>query len=121
VLPRERPGARYNYHLFPVLLRNGQEREAVRARMWSKFVDTSTIYSHAIEECRRYGYRGGCPVAESVSERLVTLPNHASLTGQDIDAVAEVFLSSLRASRSAQPAFQNLETTRNNISYASDS
>ena len=70
------------------------------AAMWSKFVDTSMIYSGVVRECRRFGYRGGCPVAESVADRLITLPNHAALTGPDIDAVAQVFLSSLLASRS---------------------
>src|SRR4051794_5109981 len=79
VLPHERPGARYNYHLFPVLLRNRAERTAVMDGMWAKFVDTSMIYSGVVQECRRLGYLGGCPVAESVAERLITLPNYAAL------------------------------------------
>lgn len=103
VLPRERPGARYNYHLFPVLLQDCRERAAVGEAMWKKFVDTSTIYSGAIEECRKFGYRGGCPVAESVAGRLLTLPNHAALSDREIDAVAEIFQSSLRAFRTARP------------------
>jgi dTDP-4-amino-4,6-dideoxygalactose transaminase len=123
VLPRERAGARYNYHIFPVLLGNREERDAVRAHMWSRFVDTSTIYSQAIQECRRYGYRGGCPVAESVSERLITLPNHAALPSRDIDFVAEVFLDSLRAGRRAQPAGfgHAVESAGDTLNYASDS
>jgi dTDP-4-amino-4,6-dideoxygalactose transaminase len=104
VLPLERPGARYNYHLFPVLLRDGEERAAVMDAMWSGFIDTSRLYSDVVQKCRRFGYGGGCPVAESVADRLITLPNHAALTGQDIDAVAEVFLSSLKACRSAKRA-----------------
>ena len=108
VLPRERPGAQYNYHLFPVLLRDREERTAVMAAMWAKFVDTSMIYSDVVKECRRFGYRGGCPVAESVADRLITLPNHAALTGQDIDHVAQVFLSSLQACRDAQPSARGL-------------
>jgi perosamine synthetase len=103
VLPRERLGARYNYHLFPVLLRDREERAAVRNAMWARFVDTSMIYSGVVAECRRFGYRGGCPVAESVADRLITLPNHAALTGPEIDAVAQVFLSSLQASRRVRP------------------
>jgi dTDP-4-amino-4,6-dideoxygalactose transaminase len=103
VLPTERLGARYNYHLFPVLVRDSSERAAVAATMWDRFVDTSTIYSGAIAECRKFGYRGGCPVAESVAERLLTLPNHADLTDGEIDAIAWVFLSSLDASRKAKP------------------
>jgi dTDP-4-amino-4,6-dideoxygalactose transaminase len=109
--------------MFPVLLRNGDERSAIRARMWDKFVDTSMIYSQAIEECRRYGYRGGCPVAESVSERLITLPNHAALTGRDIDVVAEVFLASLQAARRTRASYfgRTPETAGGVLNYASDS
>jgi dTDP-4-amino-4,6-dideoxygalactose transaminase len=103
VLPQERPGARYNYHLFPMLLRDREERAAVMARMWNSFVDTSMIYSDVVRRCAQFGYRGGCPVAESVADRLITIPNHAALTSQDIDEVAQVFLSSLGACRSAQP------------------
>jgi dTDP-4-amino-4,6-dideoxygalactose transaminase len=99
VLPQEPPGARYNYHLFPVLLRDRRERAAVAQTMWKQFIDTSMIYSRAIEECRNWGYRSGCPVSESVADRLLTLPNHAALRSQEIDRVAEVFLSSLRTCR----------------------
>ena len=102
VLPQERPGARYNYHLFPVLLRDGQERAGVRAKMWEKFVDTSVIYSDVIKQCRQLGYRGNCPVAESVADRLVTVPNHASLTANDIDEIARILLSSVQAWRTTQ-------------------
>jgi dTDP-4-amino-4,6-dideoxygalactose transaminase len=103
VLPRERPETRYNYHLFPVLLRNIQERAAVQASMWEQFVDTSTIYCDVAKRCRQFGYSGTCPVAESVASRLITVPNHAILTSRDIDSVAQVFLSSLHAWRNVQP------------------
>lgn len=104
VLPQERPGARYNYHLFPVLLRDGEERAAVRAAMWERFVDTSMIYCDVVKQRRLFGYRGNCPVAESVADRLITVPNHASLTTHDIDTVARIFLSSLNAWRNPLPS-----------------
>ena len=104
VLPQERPGGRYNYHLFPVLLRDRAERAAVAASMWEQFVDTSMIYSDVVKRCRQFGYQGDCPVAESVADRLITLPNHAALASQDIDGVAQVFLSSLEAWRNVQPS-----------------
>ena len=96
VLPWERPGAKYNYHLFPVLLRDRDERAALMAAMWARYVDTSRIYSEVVKEARRFGYVGGCPVAESAADRLITLPNHAALTGHDIDNVARVFLANLQ-------------------------
>jgi perosamine synthetase len=100
VLPYETPRARYNYHLFPVLLRNADERAALRHSMWKKFVDTSIIYSNVVNESQRLGYRGRCPVSESVANRLITLPNYAALGDQEIDHVADVFLSSLHDFRS---------------------
>jgi dTDP-4-amino-4,6-dideoxygalactose transaminase len=99
VLPVERPGSRYNYHLFPVLMQDGRERSAVMAAMWTQFVDTSRIYSDVVRQCRRYGYSGNCPVGESVARRLITLPNHAALTIDEIDCVAQTFESSLLAWR----------------------
>jgi dTDP-4-amino-4,6-dideoxygalactose transaminase len=105
VLPRERPEVRYNYHIFPVLLRDREERDAVRASMWRHFVDTSTLYSDSIERCARFGYRGGCPVSESVATRVITLPNYAALSHREIDTVAEVFLSSLQAVRSVRRVY----------------
>lgn len=102
VIPQERPGTRYNYHLFPVLLRNREERAALMAAMWERFVDTSMIYSGVVKEARRFGYVRGCPVAESVADRLITLPNYAGLSAQEIDTVADAFLSSLRACRQAE-------------------
>ena len=103
VLPWERSTARYNYHLFPVLLRDQPERSHVVEAMWSKFVDTSTIYYDVVQQCRQYGYKDGCPVAESVADRLLTLPNHAALTDSDIDRVAETFRESLKNARRGRP------------------
>lgn len=108
VLPHERQGARYNYHLFPVLLRDQRERDAVRAAMWKQFVDTSTIYSNSIDHSVQFGYRGGCPVSESVATRLITLPNYAALSNAEIDTVAQVFLSSLRECRSVRRRYPAL-------------
>jgi perosamine synthetase len=99
VLPRERPNARYNYHLFPVLVRSREERSAVRSAMWSKLVDSSQLYSNVIDAARQFGYVGGCPIAESIADRLITLPNHAGLSVGDVETVASTFKSSLQVCR----------------------
>ena len=115
VLPRERPGARYNYHMFPVLLRDRGERALVMAAMWKRFVDTSMIYCDVAQQCRRFGYRGTCPQAESIVDRLITLPNHAALTSQDIDGVAEAFRSSLVACRNVKASCPALPVSAHNM------
>ena len=76
VLPLERPGAQYNYHLFPVLLRDREERSAMMAAMWARFVDTSMIYSGVVRECRRFGYAGrlsGSRVGGGSSDHIAEL------------------------------------------------
>ncbi len=103
VLPWEWPGAAYNYHLFPVLMADALERDAVAASMLAQGVDTSNLYSDSINHSRKLGYQGGCPVAESVAARLLTLPNYASLSRNDIERVARAFLQALRQSRSHSP------------------
>ena len=115
VLPLERPGARYNYHLFPVLLRDRKERAAVMAAMWTRFVDTSMIYCEVVQQCRRFGYLGTCPQAESIADRLITVPNHAALSSQDIDGVAGVFLASLLACRNVQPGCSGLPASGHDV------
>ena len=99
ILPREWPGSTYNYHIFPVLMSDEQERDGVAAAMLKKGVDTSHIYSDVINHSRKLGYKGGCPVSESVAARLLTLPNYASLSHADIERVAEAFLYALNEYR----------------------
>lgn len=102
VLPREWPGARYNYHLFPVLLAGAEERAAVARGMLERGVDTSRIYFDIIERSRKLGYSAGCPVSESAVPRMLTLPNYASLSDRDVRRVAEAFLAALHEHRSCK-------------------
>jgi len=101
VLPRERDGVRYNYHIFPVVLRSRDERTRVAAAMLQRGVDTSSIYHDCVEYARSAGYEGGCPASEAAAAGMLSLPNYASLSRRDLDRVAEVFLASLRAVRRA--------------------
>jgi perosamine synthetase len=111
VLPLEWPGATYNYHIFGVLLADPEEREAVCAHMLARGVDTSRIYHNIVDHARSFGYCGGCPFAESVPRRLLTLPNYASLSRGQIERVAEVFLDGVARHRSRAVAQANRRRT----------
>ena len=102
ILPNERPGARYNFHLFPVLVRSFEERAAVARGMLRRGVDTSLIHCDAVQKARELGYRGGCPIAESVASRLLTLPNHADLSTSQVERVAGAFIEALNVFRSGK-------------------
>ncbi len=95
ILPVETPGARYNYHLFPVLLTDQAERDLVAAALLRRNVDSSRIYFDLVERAVKNGYAGGCPVSEAVAGQMLTLPNHCGLSAHDIELVARAFLESL--------------------------
>jgi perosamine synthetase len=99
VLPVERPGARYGYSLFPVLTASEDERDAVMRTMFELGVDTSKIHYNSAECAVRHGYKGGCPVSESVARRILTLPNFASLDNFGLERVALAFLAGLKRHR----------------------
>jgi dTDP-4-amino-4,6-dideoxygalactose transaminase len=106
VLPLETPGTRYNYHLFPILVADRQERDRMVQALLARNVDTSRIYFDMLPHARLNGYAGGCPVAEAAIDRMLTLPNHSMLSARDVEHVAAAFLSALsevRASRSERP------------------
>jgi perosamine synthetase len=95
VLPTEPPGAHYGYTLFPVLVANEEERDAVRQIMFQLGVDTSRVHHNCVETAVQHGYAGGCPVSEEVARRVLTLPNFAALKPQDLERVASAFLTAL--------------------------
>jgi dTDP-4-amino-4,6-dideoxygalactose transaminase len=109
VLPVEPAEAVYAYTLFPVLLANETERDAIRQGMLEQSVDTSTLHHNCAEAAVGHGYTGGCPVSENVARRLLTLPNFSGLTDRDVDRVASAFLTALKRHRSTDPARRTTE------------
>jgi perosamine synthetase len=98
-LPWERVGTTYNYHLFPVLVRNEEERLAVMAGMRERGVESSRVHFDVVRFSAALGYRSGCPVAESVASRMLTLPNQAGLSSDDLGRVTTAFQGALGAYR----------------------
>ncbi len=109
VLPEERPGARYGYSLFPVLTASEDERESAMRTMLKLGVDTSKIHYNSAECAARYGYAGGCPISESVSRRILTLPNFASLSPYNLERIALAFLAGLGDHRASAVRRVNME------------
>lgn len=108
VLPHESPRARHNFHFFPVLLHDAEERAAVAAGMLQRHVDTSRIYYNVAEHARRLGYENDCPSSESVARRILTLPNYAELAAHDIDYIAQAFREAVDAHRSRRRSRQRV-------------
>lgn len=83
------------YHLFPLLFPSLAEREEFRVRLRDADVHTAFHYLplHLSQMGRSFGGQpGDCPVAESVSDRLLRLPLFNGLTEDEQRRAIEVIL-----------------------------
>jgi dTDP-4-amino-4,6-dideoxygalactose transaminase len=79
------------YHLFPVLLERGIDREGFMGYLKAAGVQTSIHYPpvHLFDYLlRRYNFsEGDLPVTEDVARRIVTLPLYPSLSFEQVDYI----------------------------------
>jgi perosamine synthetase len=99
-LPRILPGNTHVFHLFPVLIdaeRYGMSRDDfVHAMLHERGIKVGTHYApvHLSQAFQKRGFRKGqFPIAEHISERLVTLPVGPRLT----PGALEYLVDSIRA------------------------
>lgn len=82
-------------HMFYALLPDRDRRNDVLESMRKKGVQATFHYLplHASDAGRAFSVRDTqCPVSEDVSGRLLRLPFHNNLSGQDLDRVVEAFV-----------------------------
>ena len=93
VLPVEAPGRVHAWHLFVVL---SPDREAFRARLRERGIETLVHYPQPIHRQAAYADLGGrvpLPVSERLCEQVVSLPLYPELT----DGEAEQVIAAVRA------------------------
>jgi dTDP-4-amino-4,6-dideoxygalactose transaminase len=97
-LPSLGTGSAPGYHLFHVLLPDGENRDRVLAGMRERGVLATFHYVplHSSPGGLRFAARTTeCPVTDSVSRRLIRLPFHNRMSIGDVDRVVETFLALL--------------------------
>ena len=77
------------YHIMPILLAAGVDRQAVIAGLAEKGVQASVHYPFIPEFTAYRGVRGDVPKARIVSERELTLPLFPTMTLEQCDYVCE--------------------------------
>lgn len=82
-----------SYHIFPILLDTGIDRNQFRDALKNKGVQTSMHYPpvHLFSFYKqKYGYRGGeLPITENIFDREVTLPLYPGMTADHVQYIAE--------------------------------
>lgn len=80
------------YHMFYVLMKTGEDRDRLMAHLRAAGIQSVFHYLplHLSKMGQSFGGRkGDCPVTESVSERLLRLPFHNTLTKAELGRVVE--------------------------------
>jgi perosamine synthetase len=90
VLPHERVGCESNFYQFAVRFSSQKHRDAAADFLFSRGIDTAKYADGVPELARRhFGYHGDCPVAERCCRTTLVVPNHYTLSQEDIDYIAD--------------------------------
>lgn len=82
-LPRERS---VPYLRFPLLLKSKEDKDSLMSNPLSRSLGISPMYPSSVEgiaELRDSIPRGSCPLANSIANRLITLPTHQYLSEEE--------------------------------------
>lgn len=93
-----RPTVRASSHLAVALVPAGVDRDAIRARLAERRIQTSVHYP-PIHRFSAYGSRSGRPLPQTdgVAERMVTLPLYPHLAEAQVELVARALLEEVEA------------------------
>ena len=87
ITPTEPDGLRHAYHQYTIRCGN---RDAVRAALDEEGIRTGVYYPTPIHQLAAYdAYDASTPVAEKISDQVLSLPIHPSLSSADIDRIGE--------------------------------
>lgn len=103
VLPTEAPGNRHIYHLYVI---QSEDREALRAHLAERGIETGLHYPIALHMQEAYlslGYtKGAFPVTEKATERIISLPMYPGMSVEAADYVADSIIEWVKG-RVAEP------------------
>jgi dTDP-4-amino-4,6-dideoxygalactose transaminase len=89
-LPRERPGTRMVYHLYPIRCRDDSIRGALREHLKARGIETGVHYPIANHLQPAMAFRGTPPVlpeAEAIARTTVSLPMFPALPDEDVETI----------------------------------
>lgn len=93
VVPSVRPGYRHVFHQYTIKVTPDfhLSRDEVIQRLNAAGIGTGVYYPVPIHQQQLYlelGFVDSCPVSEMLSQQVISLPVHPSVTEQDIDFIA---------------------------------
>ncbi|MGD9973277.1 MAG: DegT/DnrJ/EryC1/StrS family aminotransferase [Desulfatirhabdiaceae bacterium] len=89
LLPIEKSYCRSNYYQFVLKFQCTEHRDMMADYLFRSGIDSAKYLDDITISARNlYGYRGGCITAELCSKRVLAIPNHYTLSKEDLDHIA---------------------------------
>lgn len=88
--PLERPGTRMVYHLYPIRLRDEASRDALRAHLRARGIESGVHYpipNHLQPAMAKFGVPPSLPETEALARTSLSLPMFPSLTEEEVEDV----------------------------------
>ena len=93
-LPKTDKDSKHVFHQFTVLFDEGKARDEAIKAFEKNSIGTGVFYPIPIHQQKVFkDFKGSFPVAESVSQRVLSLPIHPGLSKDDLNKIVEVFNS----------------------------
>ncbi len=104
---RNDAGSGHVYHLYVVRVTGPTSRAILQAQLTAAGVQTGIHYPipcHLQPAFQDIGYRpGSFPVAEALSQEILSLPMYPGMTPEQVDCVVDAMVEAVSAATSAQP------------------
>ena len=80
---------KWNHFWVPIRFPSPEQYERGQAILWRRRVDAAPVWRHCAIQARRFGYRGGCPQAETTAKTVCRLPPISSVSDSEMEYICE--------------------------------
>ena len=88
ILPYEKEGCQSNYYQFVIRFASPQKRDKVALHLYECGIDTAKYLDDLVEVVRDlYHYKGDCPNSEICAKTVLVLPNHYTLSSNELEHI----------------------------------
>jgi len=89
MLCSERPGTYYNRYHYPIIFPSAEHRDLMATYLLNSQIDSMKYLDDVVDvAANHYGYKGDCPVAETLSKRVLIIPSYYSLRKKEVQRIA---------------------------------
>jgi len=90
VVPAEKTGCISNFYQFALRFESSMHRDFTAENLLRCGIDAAKYLDEVVDLARdQYGYQGGCPNSELCAKSVLSVPNHYTLSKEDLSRIAD--------------------------------